>query len=76
MPEMLEANKDAGRNTIFSMVSVVVTYFVNRVLPQDIPLEVRLAIVGLVLAGVTYAITWVDSYIHRSDIKSNGILPF
>ena len=41
MPEMLEANKDAGRNTIFSMVSVVVTYFVNRVLPQDIPLEVR-----------------------------------
>lgn len=83
MPEMLEATKNGARNTIFSMVSVVVTYFVNSVLPQDIPGEVRLAIVGLILAGVTYGITWIDSWIHTNKTigpdfikKANGILPF
>jgi len=72
-----EPTKDAGRNTLFSAVSVVVTYFVNGLLPVDMPIEVRGASILLVLAGVTYVITWVDSYIHNSkSIKSNGLTPF
>lgn len=66
----IEAGKDAGRNTIFSMVSVIVTYFINMYLPKDMPIEVRTAVIGLALAGITYALTYVDSWLHRN--KSVG----
>ena len=75
-----EANKDAGRTTIFSAISVVVTYAVNSVLPETMPSEVKMAILTLVLAGVTYGIAWVDSYIHNQTTgffaKCNGITKF
>lgn len=72
-----EPTKDASRTTIFGAVSVIVTYVVNLVLPTDMPVEVRGAVLTLVLAGVVYGITWVDSTIHNSkDTKANGLLPF
>lgn len=78
---MFEATKDAGRNTIFSAVSIVITYFVNSILPQDMPVEVKGAVLTLVLAGGVYVITFVDSWIHRNTttpiVKDlPGILPF
>lgn len=61
-----EAVKDGSRGAIFSAISVLVSYFL------PVPVEVKLAIVILITAGLTY----VDSQIHRSDSKFNGILPW
>lgn len=77
MENASEPTKDASRTTIFSAVSVIVTYLVNLVLPKDMPVEVRGSILTLVLAVVVYGIAWVDSKIHNSkNTKLNGLLPF
>lgn len=71
-----EETKDAARNTTFGAVGVIVTYLVNLLLPKDVPAEVRMATLTLVLAGGVYVVTYIDSKIHRSDSKLNGLLPF
>ena len=61
-----EAIKDGSRIAVFGAVSVLITYALT------LPDTVEAAIVVLVLAGLTY----IDSQIHRSDSKFNGLLPF
>ena len=78
---MNEPTKDASRTTIFSAVSVVITYFVNLFLPSDMPSEVKLAILTLILAGGTYGISYLDSWIHHNTttpvVKDlPGLTPF
>lgn len=77
---MIEPIKTASRTTIFNAISVVVTYLVNLILPTDMPAEVRASILLLILAGITYAISFADSWIHNQNKgffkKWNGLTNF
>lgn len=67
-----ESTKDTGRMVVLGAVSTLVTYGLNRFVP-NLPPEVLTAILALVMAGLT----WLDSYLHnRKDIKANGLVPF
>lgn len=72
MAEAFEATKTGGRIAIFGAISTLVTYGINRVLP-DLPGEVSAAILIIILA----VLAWVDNYIHESkSTELKGILPF
>ena len=70
----LEAGKDVSRLAIFGAISTIATYFLNLLFP-NLPGEVQAAFLVLLLAGLTYA----DSFIHNSvgKLKNvNGLLPW
>lgn len=72
MEALNEAGKDTGRMIVLGAVSTLATYFIQLFFPA-LPTEVQGAILALILAGLTYA----DSYIHnRKDIQANGLVPF
>ena len=63
-----EETKDAARNTVFGAAAVIAAYLINLVLPQEVPAEVRAAVLTLVLAGGLYVFTYIDSTNIRSTI--------
>lgn len=80
-----EATKDASRNTLFGLIAVIVTFIVNLLLdfvPAVIQMrpqwdEFKLAVIGLLLFGVTYGLTYWDSYIHHNpNDPSKGLVNF
>lgn len=67
MEPLKEATKDTSRVGVFAALSVVISFYANKYL--NAPPEVVAAIVLLVTVGV-------DSAIHHSRMKLNGLLPF
>lgn len=65
-----EATKDTARTSTFVAISTLITYVLGLVAP-DMEMEVKAAIVVVILALLTY----VDSKIHHSaKVKAKGLL--
>lgn len=60
MSAVNEANKTGGRVAIFGAISTLVTYGINRLLPE-LPGEVSAAILVLILA----VLAWADNFAHE-----------
>jgi hypothetical protein len=69
-----EATKDTSRLVVFTAISTIVTYILD--LFFNMPVEVKAAIVVLILAGIPY----LDSKIHHTKTGKfkdvNGLVPF